>query len=231
MTLRMQNVLKNFSTFKMGPLSLEIPGGKTAALVGPNGAGKTTLFQMLTANLRADEGKIWLNKEVIVPENNEVRRKIGYQSQKNELPNWVTAQEVLNYVAYLHNKSKERIEYFIKTFDITSFHGSPLIACSYGMQKRVSLAIAFLQDPEILILDEPFSGLDLFHMKTLEAELLQRKSQGKSTIISTHDFAFITKQADLCYFIEAGQISEATNWKDAPQIQRLAIIDERFFKT
>lgn len=230
-TLRLDHVLKSFPTFQLGPLNFEIPGGKTIALVGPNGAGKTTLFQLLTANTRPDQGKIFLNQELVYPENSDVRRKIGYQSQQNQLPSWVTPREVLEYVASLHQKPDSEVESYVKKFDILSFQDSALISCSYGMQKRVSLAIAFLQDPDLLILDEPFSGLDLFHMKTLEQELVRRKSESKSTILSTHDLAFISKHADLCYFIESGKLTQAAEWENQNQMQRLSTIDERFFKS
>jgi len=149
----------------------------------------------------------------------------------NELPRWVSALEALQYVAYLHQKEERLIDSFVEAFDLKSFLTKPLHGCSYGMLKRVGLAIAFLQESPFLILYEPFSGLDLYHVKSLEKALIERQSQGLSTIISTHDFAFVSKYAQRCLFIEKGQIDEAQNWQQLDPLKRLDLIETRFFHT
>ncbi len=231
MKLDVGGVQKNYNRFTLGPIELQIQAGETVALLGPNGAGKSTLFQILTSNIRPDAGTIKLNDHLISPENFNSRRLIAYQSQNNELPRWVSALEALQYVAYLHQKEQPLIDTFVEAFDLKSFLTKPLHGCSYGMLKRVGLAIAFLQQSPFLILDEPFSGLDLYHVKSLEKALIERQSQGHSTLISTHDFAFVSKHAQRCLFIEKGQIDEAKTWKQLDQLKRLDLIEARFFHT
>lgn len=229
MNLKISNAVKKFDGFALGPVDLTLLTGETAAILGPNGAGKSTLFQIITANLRVDEGSAHLGEDLIAPENFHCRRQVAYQSQQNELPKWVNAKEVLSYVAFLHNKADANVSYYSEAFDLIPFYSKPLKSCSYGMLKRVSLAIAFLQECPLLILDEPFSGLDLFHVRALENEIVKRKSEKLSTLISTHDFAFVSKHADRCFFIETGNLTESFEWGKATQIDRIKLIEARFF--
>jgi ABC-type multidrug transport system ATPase subunit len=231
MTLHVVGVQKKYELFTLGPIDLEIKGGETIALLGPNGAGKSTLFQILTSNLRSDAGQVKLGDHLISPENFSARRMIAYQSQSNELPRWVNPKEALTYVAFLHQKPESLVEYFMEAFDLKPFEDKPLIGCSYGMLKRVGLAIAFLQQSPFLILDEPFSGLDLFHVKSLERELIARQSAGLSTLISTHDFAFVSKHASRCLFIEKGQMDESSDWPASGPAKRVELIEARFFRS
>ena len=230
MNLKMNQVVKQFDGFKLGPIDLNLLSGQTAAILGPNGAGKSTLFQIMTANLRVDAGTAHLGDQLIAPENFNCRKQVAYQSQQNELPHWVNAKEVLSYVAFLHGKEEKFVSYFSETFDLIPFYSKPLRSCSYGMLKRVSLAIAFLQESPLLILDEPFSGLDLYHVRSLEQEIVKRKTQRLSTLISTHDFTFVSKHAERCFFIEAGVMSESLEWPTVPQDGRTKLIESRFFK-
>jgi len=230
MQLDVDAVQKNYTPFTLGPISLQIQAGETLALLGPNGAGKSTLFQILTSNIRPDSGTVRLDGHLISPENFDQRRKIAYQSQSNELPRWVSALEALQYVAFLHQKDQSLIDSFVNVFDLKSFLTKPLNGCSYGMLKRVGLAIAFLQESPFLILDEPFSGLDLYHVKSLEKALIERQSRGFSTLISTHDFSFVSRHAQRCLFIEKGQMAEAKDWRPLDPLRRLDLIEARFFQ-
>ena len=212
-------------------MDISLDGGKTVAFLGKNGAGKSTLFQLLTGNLDATDGLVRIAGKRLTPDTPEHKKLIGYLPQKHVLPKWVTGQEVLRYAAGLygindaHSKLKQSMEYW----DCASYAKKPLAALSHGMKKRVALALATLNDPELLILDEPFSGLDLFQIKALDTEIQRRATAGKLTILSTHIAPYTAKLCNDVYVVENGKIAELPKYKESDQLQRVALIESKFF--
>ncbi len=218
------------SHFQLGPLSLELEHGDSVALFGKNGAGKSTLFQMMTGHLRPDQGKIWLEGELMQAASFALKRRIGYLPQSLDLPRWVSAFDLLTYVLKLYEipKLKEVREETLSRWDCHSYAHKPLAACSYGMQKRVGLALATVHKPQLLILDEPFSGLDLYHIKALEDILEARKGQAL-TIVSTHVAAYAAKLNDRALTLKDGQMQELPSWGTASFVERIQLMEEQFF--
>ena len=114
-------------------------------------------------------------------------------------------------------------------WDCASYRHKPLGTLSYGMQKRVGLALATLHDPEVLILDEPHSGLDIFHCRALDDAIRKRSAAGKATIISTHVAAFAASICERVMAIEKGAIEELATWQTAAFLERIQLIETRFF--
>lgn len=230
--LLLTNLVKRFpsSGFQLGPLNLEMAPGERLALFGKNGAGKSTLFQLLTGHMPSDEGTIQIQGEKMHTGAFELKRRIGYLPQNLELPRWVTAHDIITYALKLHGLTPlDRIRDETLTYwDSTFYAKKPLGACSYGMQKRVALALATLHNPDLLILDEPFSGLDLYHIHSLETLLAARGPQ-QITIVSTHVAAHVARLCPRAITIHNGAMSEIDAWKSAGFLERMDLMEEQFF--
>lgn len=230
--LQLTNLVKRFpsSGFQLGPLNLEMAPGARLALFGKNGAGKSTLFQLLTGHIPSDEGTIQIFSEKMHTGAFELKRRIGYLPQNLELPRWVSAYDIITYALKLHGLTAiDRIRDETLTYwDSTFYARKPLGACSYGMQKRVALALATLHNPDLLILDEPFSGLDLYHIHSLET-LLGKRSTQQITIVSTHVASHVAKLCDRAITIQNGSMTEIAAWPSAGVMERMDLMEEQFF--
>lgn len=232
MTLSLNQLTKSFpsSGFTLGPLSFEIRPGSRLALFGKNGAGKSTMFQLLTGHMTADSGEIVFTGQKMHPSAFELKKRIGYLPQHLELPRWVSAHDIITYALKLYGFEDlvSRRAEILTLWDASYYAFKPLGACSYGMQKRVALALATLHNPELLILDEPFSGLDLFHIRTLE-DLLAERSSTQMTIVSTHVASHVAKLCDRAATIRDGVFDEIPAWNAAPFMARLDLMEDQFF--
>ena len=217
--------------FTLGPISCAFKAGETVGILGKNGAGKSTLFELLTGNLDATSGQILLGQERLTPDRPDLKKRLGYLPQHPVLPKWVTGREILSYAALLHDLAdrEKRVQLAEIYWDCQDYAHKPIGTLSYGMQKRVGLALATLHDPDILILDEPHSGLDLFHVKALDEAIRRRASQGKTTIISTHVSSFAAAMCDHLYMIADGQLKPLSPWTGLDFLGKMAAIDTAFF--
>lgn len=232
--IKINNLSKKFNTgFSLDHVDLHFSSPAIVCILGQNGAGKSTLFQLLTGNLEADSGEIYYGKERVVVDNYLLKRKIGYLPQKPLLPKWITALEVLRYAAHLHgvSDSKNLIKELLSYWDCSDYAKRALYNCSHGMQKRVGLALSSLHDPEYLILDEPFAGLDLSHIYSLEKYIKKRYDSGRMTLLSTHLAPYAASLCTSAYIIKEGKISSLENWSALSYENRLACIRDYFFKT
>jgi ABC-type multidrug transport system ATPase subunit len=160
-----------------------------------------------------------------------MKRKIGYLPQHLQLPRWVTGKEILNYCASLYqlDNPKSKIADMIDTWDCSSYINRPLSTCSHGMQKRIGLSIATIHSPDLLILDEPFSGLDLYHMKSLENLIISRKEHHKATILSTHINSFVAKLCQHVFVLKNGNVKVLEKWKHNSIADKISMIENEFF--
>lgn len=231
--LAAESVRKTFAEgegFQLGPLTFQVVGGETIALLGKNGAGKTTLFQILTGNLDATDGEVRIAGEKLTPDRPDVKKRLGYLPQNPVLPRWVTGRELLRYAAALYGLSdKQGVTQALTYWDAESYAGKPISTLSYGMQKRLGLALAMLHDPEVLILDEPFSGLDLFHIKALDDALNKRGQAAKVTIISTHEAASAARSCSRALILDAGKMTELPGYAETSLLGRIEQIETAFF--
>ena len=223
---------KDFGDFALGPISIELFEGETVGLMGKNGAGKTTLFQLLTGNLDASSGEIHIDEVRMLPEQFLLKRRIGYLPQHMYLPPWATGYELLNYAAQLHEiqDPDKRLEQLTQQFDCKDFLHIPIAKCSHGMQKRIGLAIACMHKPDFLILDEPFSGLDIFHIQALKLEIQSRQDSGLSTLICTHIAPYAAKLCQRMLVMERGSLTTCDSWDSKNQIERIDWIENFFFQ-
>jgi len=232
MSLELKDLVKRRDeAFTLGPVNISLAAGQTAALFGRNGAGKSTLFQLTTGNLDATSGEVWFLGQRLVPEAFALKRRIGYLPQHLTLPRWVTGSEILAYAATLYEfqDRKTAVQEALAYWDCLSYKDTPLASLSHGMQKRVGLALATLHRPPCLILDEPFSGLDIYHIRALEDHIEERHRSGLITILSTHTVSHAAKLCSTAFVLKAGVLTPMDAWPSLDFMGRVEAVEKTFF--
>lgn len=199
-TISIQHVTKRFGKkVILKDIDFDIQEGHIYGFIGPSGAGKTTLIKMIVGMEVPDQGGITLLGEKMP--NLAVLQHIGYMAQSDALYKELTGKENLLFFASLYqlNKAdrKRRIEYAAGLVDLTEDLDKKVSAYSGGMKRRLSLAIALIQNPKILILDEPTVGIDPELRVSIWKELLRLKEEGKTIIVTTH----VMDEAEKCDYI------------------------------
>ncbi len=217
--------------FKLGPIDLQISAGQCIGIMGQNGAGKSTFFQILTGNLKPQRGEVQILQQAMRLDNFYLKRQVGYLPQNLELPKWVCAYELLSYASSLYGLQDQTklVHEVLEYWDCLSFAHKPIGTCSHGMKKRVALGLANIHSPALLILDEPFSGLDLYHIKALNDIIKKRKTEGKPTILCTHIAPYIANLSNSVYTLISGQLRELENWQSQSFMERINTIEQAFY--
>lgn len=171
-------------------VSLRVGRRESVLLYGPNGAGKTTLLRTLAALSRPSEGEVRYGGQKLERDPRAAKAALGFVSHATFLYGELTARENLTFVGKLFGLQalEEKIDRALELFAIRDRGHEPVRQLSRGLQQRVSLARAFLHDPDFVLLDEPFTGLDAAAMDSLQNLLLRLPEQGKAVIFSAHDF-------------------------------------------
>lgn len=187
-TLRVENVSKTFGEFTaVENLSFDIGAGRVFGFLGPNGAGKTTTIRMIVGITYPDEGRIRLFDQKITPE---IRDRIGYLPEERGLYRKMKIDEQLRYFAALKGvRGKEaelRIDFWLERMRLADWKHKKTTDLSKGMSQKLQFIVTMLHDPDLLILDEPFSGLDPVNVEFMKEVLAEVKAQNKTIIFSTH---------------------------------------------
>lgn len=187
-TLRVQNVSKRFGDFvAVDDLSFDIKAGRVFGFLGPNGAGKTTTIRMIVGITFPDTGRIELNGERI---SHRVQNRIGYLPEERGLYKKMVVLDQLRYFAALKGvtgkEADRRIDQWLDRMELSKWKKKKTTDLSKGMQQKVQFIATVLHDPEILILDEPFSGLDPINVEFLMDVISEYKTAEKTIIFSTH---------------------------------------------
>jgi len=171
-------------------VSFHCDKGEVLGLLGPNGAGKTTTLRMLSTALLPDNGKIQINGVDVVKDPLLARKKIGFLSGSTGLYGRLTAKENIEYFGKLHGMNKKvlknRTEELFEMLDMNSFVHKRAEHLSTGMQQKTNIARAVVHSPEVVVLDEPTTGLDIMTTQTVIKFIQDLKSQGTPVIFSTH---------------------------------------------
>jgi len=213
-------------------INFNVEQGQIYGFIGPSGAGKTTLIKMVVGMDLPDTGEIHvLNKKV---PDLELLQEIGYMAQSDALYDELTGKENLEFFAALYklnrNEVKERISYTADLVNLTEHLNKKVSAYSGGMKRRLSLAIALIPNPKILILDEPTVGIDPELRLSIWNELLRLKSkEGKTIIVTTH----VMDEAERCDFVAMvrdGRILTNGTPKELKTLYETDNFDEVFLK-
>lgn len=206
--LSLQNVVKRYHNhLAVDKVSFDIAPGVIFGLLGPNGAGKTSIIRMITSITSPDEGEILLNGEVL---NQFHPEKIGYMPEERGLYKKMKVGEQLIYLAQLKGLSKaialEKIKYWFEKFKIQAWWDKKIEELSKGMQQKIQFIATVMHEPDLIILDEPFSGLDPINSNLIKDEIYELKQKGMSIIFSTHRMEQVEEICDNIVLINQGKI-------------------------
>ena len=185
-------------------VSFDLESGETAVLFGANGAGKTTLIRMLASLSRPTGGEIAVGEESLAGGNASVRSRIGVVTHDTMLYEELTARENLRLHARLHGVDTDVCDELLETVGLADRGAERVSGFSHGMSKRVSLARALVHDPDFLLFDEPYTGLDQASLKRI-ADVLEDLDD-RTVLASTHDLARGFRLADRLLFLNDGRL-------------------------
>ncbi len=204
-SIEIQEVSKSFNGFKaVDNLSLIVPKGSIYGFIGPNGSGKTTTIRMIMNIFYPDNGEILINGELKSGTN---LRNIGYLPEERGLYKKMKVRELLCFYAQLRrsNNINQKIDYWLDKMDLREWENKKVEALSKGMSQKIQFIATILHEPEIIILDEPFSGLDPVNADVMKNIILELKNQGKTIIFSTHDMGTAERMCDYIFMIYKGK--------------------------
>lgn len=214
--LEAKNVVKQYAEHTaLNDVSLKVPGGCIYGLLGPNGAGKTTLIRIINRITAPDSGEILINGQA--SQSSDIYR-IGYLPEERGLYKKMKVGEHAIFLAQLKGLSKkdaeQKIGFWFEKFNITSWKNKKVEELSKGMQQKVQFITTVIHDPELLILDEPFSGFDPVNAELLKSEILDLKAKGKTIILSTHNMESVEALCDEITLINKSQVVLQGNVKE-----------------
>jgi len=206
--LRLKNLQKYYASQKaVDDISFDIQAGSIFGLLGPNGAGKTTLLRMITGIFYPDEGEIILNGQPFNP--TEDISKIGYMPEERGMYKKMKIGEQAIYLAQLKGLSKaeatERIKYWFKKLEMESWWNKKVEDLSKGMSQKLQFVITVLHEPKLIILDEPFSGLDPLNANLIKDEIYDLAKKGATIIFSTHRMEQVEEICDHIVLVNLGK--------------------------
>ena len=193
-------------------VSFTVRRGEAVGLLGPNGAGKTTVFYMITGLIAADSGKISLDGVEIthLPMYRRARLGIGYLAQESSIFRGLTVEENIRAVLELTESSKSRrdskLRELLDEFSISHLRHSPAVALSGGERRRVEIARALAADPEFMLLDEPFAGIDPIAISDIRKLVRQLTSRGIGVLVTDHNVRETLELIDSALIIHEGQV-------------------------
>ena len=186
-------------------VSLEVKKGEIVGFLGPNGAGKSTLMKIITTYLAADEGQVEVCQENVEENPLSVRQKVGYLAEHNPLYLEMYIKEYLDFIADLYGCSKQRVSDIIDLTGLSSEQHKKIGELSKGYRQRVGLAAALIHEPEVLILDEPTTGLDPNQLVEIRT-LIKNSGKNKTVMLSTHIMQEVEKMCNRVIIINKGKI-------------------------
>ena len=206
MSLVVENISKNYGDQKaLDNISFSVKNGEIVGFLGPNGAGKSTLMKILTTYLKADSGTAVVNDFDVVLEQKNVQKSVGYLPEHNPLYLDLYVREYLSFNAEVYGVAKSRIEEVIVLTGLASESHKKIGALSKGYRQRVGLATALLHHPDVLILDEPTTGLDPNQLVEIRA-IIKNIGKDKTVFLSTHIMQEVEAICDRVIIIDKGKI-------------------------
>lgn len=213
-------------------VSFSIAPGEILGYLGPNGSGKSTTVKMLTGLLQPTRGTILLNGEDIRAELNAYKSKVGYVPEEPHLYSYLSGREYLQLVGRLRSMEEARLESkigdLLELFGLAEARHSALASYSKGMRQKVLLSAALIDDPQVVILDEPFSGLDVTAAQVLKALMRQLAEAGKVLFYSSHVLEVVEKVATRVLILHKAKVVAHDSVERLRELSNLPQLEQIF---
>ena len=237
MMLRVSDLKKRYGKkIVVNGVNLELKKGEIVGLLGPNGAGKTTTFYMITGMIQPNKGRISLGEEDItdLPMYKRARKGIGYLAQEPSIFSKLTVEDNLRLVLEMTNLpktvQKEKLEKILEDLSITAIRKSKGYNLSGGERRRVEISRALVIDPDFILLDEPFAGIDPIAVEDIQGIIHSLKKRGIGVLITDHNVRETLSVTDRAYLLYDGSIlmsGTAASLADDPEAKKL-YLGEKF---
>lgn len=184
--IEIKNIYKKFGKLEvLNDINLSFKKGECIALIGPNGCGKTTLIKSILGMVIPSKGDILFNEKSILKEF-KYREQIGYMPQIGRYPDYMTVGQIIEMIKKIRNSNQVLDEDLVHAFELEKIVDKQMRTLSGGTTQKVSATLAFLFNPEVLILDEPTAGLDPLASEILKEKIIKEKEKGKLILITSH---------------------------------------------
>ena len=209
--LKIEHLTKQYGELKaVDDLSLHIKPGEIYGFIGHNGAGKTTTLKAVAGILRFDGGEIFIDGKSVLRDPIECKRVTAYIPDNLDIYAFMTGMQFLNFVADVFgvptDVRKERIAKYADAFELTGDLGQPVSAYSHGMQQKLAIISAWIHEPKLILMDEPFVGLDPKASHTLKLMMRELCDNGGAIFFSTHVLEVAEKLCDKVAIIKSGRL-------------------------
>ena len=209
--LRIEHLTKKYGEKKaVDDLSLHIEKGEIYGFIGHNGAGKTTTIKSVVGILDFDEGEIFIDGKSVKKDSLECKRVIAYIPDNPDLYEFMSGLQYLNFISDIfcveEKDRKERIEKYSTAFEIKEDLASPISSYSHGMKQKLAIISALVHDPKLIIMDEPFVGLDPIASHLLKDIMREKCNEGGAIFFSTHVLEVAEKLCDKIAIIKGGKL-------------------------
>jgi Cu-processing system ATP-binding protein len=211
--IRIENLNKRFKKLHaLINISADFKKGQVISLIGPNGSGKTTLIKSILGLVKPDNGKIFFNN-VAITENEQYRSHIGYMPQIGRYPDNMKIRQLFSMVKNIRSEKKWDEELYYR-FKLDTISDKSMKTLSGGTRQKVSAALAFLFDAEVLILDEPTAGLDPLSSEILKDKIIAEKNKGKLVLITSHILSDLEEITTDVMYLQDGNMEFYKSMKD-----------------
>lgn len=210
--IKFENVTKTYNkkVRAIDDISFQVKGGEIVGFIGPNGSGKTTTMKILTGIIKADVGKVTINKYNIRRDPIKAKQSIGYISDSPDMFLRLKGTEFLDLIGDIYHvptkKRRERIESMCERFELTDYLSAPIMSYSHGMRQKIMVVAALMHNPPVWILDEPMIGLDPKSAFELKQMMREHAKAGNAVFFSTHVLEVAEKLCDRVIIIKKGHI-------------------------
>ena len=217
--LKIENLTKTYGQKKaVDNLSLEIENGHIYGFIGHNGAGKTTTLKSIAGIMEFDQGNIYIDNKSIKEEPLACKKVMAYIPDNPDLYEYLTGIKYLNFIADVYGVSQaertDRIKKYGDMFELSDSLGEPISAYSHGMKQKLAIISALIHDPKLIIMDEPFVGLDPKASHLLKGLMKEICDQGGAIFFSTHVLEVAEKLCNKIAIIKAGKLVISGNTQE-----------------
>lgn len=206
--IEVKDVVKDYDKHRaLDHVSMDVPEGCIYGLLGPNGAGKTSLIRIINQITKADSGEIWLNGELLKPED---VRNMGYLPEERGLYKKMKIADQIMYLAQLKGMSRRdaetEMQAWLDRFELTEWRNKKVETLSKGMAQKVQFIATVIHRPKLLIFDEPFSGFDPVNAEILKREILSLRDNGATILFSTHNMGSVEEVCEQISLINHSRV-------------------------